>query len=100
MAWTLPEDHMAWETQGPIADRTVERLATSDRGIALYRRVLEREMQNVAEGIDPKAVIRDPNQPIIETHLNDTIRRTGARANYSQDDLVQQRREEIAGRSR
>ena len=26
-----PQDHMAWETQGPIADRTRERLTSSDR---------------------------------------------------------------------
>jgi len=31
------QDHMAWETQGPIADRTTERLTTSDRGIILLR---------------------------------------------------------------
>ena len=33
-----PQDHMAWETQGPIADRTRERLTSSDRGIVLLER--------------------------------------------------------------
>jgi 5,5'-dehydrodivanillate O-demethylase oxygenase subunit len=69
----LPQDHMVWETQGPIADRTIERLATTDRGIVLYREILQREVQNVAEGIDPLATIRDPNHPIIETFLTESL---------------------------
>jgi 5,5'-dehydrodivanillate O-demethylase oxygenase subunit len=85
LAWTLPEDHMAWETQGPIADRTIERLATSDRGIVLYREVLDREMRRVAEGLDPKAVVRDPKNPIIDTKLEESISHLGARASYSRD---------------
>ena len=31
-----------------------------DQGIALYRRVLEREIRNVEAGRDPMATIRDP----------------------------------------
>ncbi len=69
----LPQDHMVWETQGPIADRTVERLATTDRGIVMYREVLQREMQNVAEGIDPLATVRDPNHPMIDTFLSESL---------------------------
>jgi 5,5'-dehydrodivanillate O-demethylase len=33
------QDHMAWETQGPITDRTAEHLAASDRGVVLLRRL-------------------------------------------------------------
>lgn len=54
------QDHMAWETQGPIADRTTERLATSDRGIVMLRDMMSRELDRVAAGLDPKGVIRDP----------------------------------------
>lgn len=85
MAWTLPEDHMAWETQGPLADREHERLATSDRGIVLYRQVLLREIENVERGLDPKAVLRDPDHAIIDTNLNQSIRRGGARGTYTPD---------------
>ena len=41
------QDHMAWETQGPIADRTRERLTTSDRGIVMLREMMKREIKKV-----------------------------------------------------
>ena len=47
-------------TQGPIADRTKEQLGASDNGIALYRRVLRREIKKVEEGVDPMFTFRDP----------------------------------------
>lgn len=54
------QDIMAWVTQGPIADRTKENLTGSDRGLALYRRMLKRELEKVARGEDPLGTIRDP----------------------------------------
>ena len=54
------QDMMAWVTQGAIADRTQEHLGASDKGVALYRRVLKREMKKVQEGLDPIGVLRDP----------------------------------------
>ena len=62
------QDHMAWETQGPIADRSVERLATSDRGIAMFRQMLKREIEKVQQGIEPIGVYRDPDHPVIDTN--------------------------------
>ena len=53
------QDIMAWITQGPIADRTKENLGASDNGIALYRRVLRREIKKVEEGVDPMFTFRD-----------------------------------------
>ncbi|HZT06521.1 MAG TPA: Rieske 2Fe-2S domain-containing protein [Chloroflexota bacterium] len=63
------QDLMALETQGAIADRTQERLATSDRGILLYREVLKREIEKVRRGVDPVGVIRDPDVPPINTYF-------------------------------
>jgi 5,5'-dehydrodivanillate O-demethylase len=54
------QDMMAWITQGAIADRTNENLGASDQGIAIYRRVLRREIKKVEQGQDPIAVVRDP----------------------------------------
>jgi 5,5'-dehydrodivanillate O-demethylase len=54
------QDIMAWVTQGPIADRTLEHLGASDQGIAMYRRVLDREISKVEQGLDPMATLRDP----------------------------------------
>jgi 5,5'-dehydrodivanillate O-demethylase len=65
---------MAWETQGPIADRTRERLTSSDRGVIMLREVMMREMKKVQKGLDPIGVIRDPAQnPMIDTHLMESI---------------------------
>ncbi|OGQ79384.1 MAG: hypothetical protein A3F90_01560, partial [Deltaproteobacteria bacterium RIFCSPLOWO2_12_FULL_60_19] len=69
------QDHMAWETQGPIADRTRERLATSDRGVVMLREMMKREIARVQQGLDPKGVIRDPaDNGMIDTHLMESIR--------------------------
>jgi 5,5'-dehydrodivanillate O-demethylase len=54
------QDITAWITQGAIADRTQEHLGASDNGIALYRRVLRREIKKVEEGIDPMFTFRSP----------------------------------------
>ncbi|MDQ6681491.1 MAG: aromatic ring-hydroxylating dioxygenase subunit alpha, partial [Pseudomonadota bacterium] len=54
------QDMMAWVTQGTIADRSSEHLGASDKGVALYRRVLKREMKKVQDGLDPMGVLRDP----------------------------------------
>jgi 5,5'-dehydrodivanillate O-demethylase len=63
-----PQDHMAWETQGPVADRSVERLATADRGIVMYRQMLMREIEKVQQGLDPMGVTRDLDHEVIDTN--------------------------------
>ncbi len=74
MDLTLAQDHMAWETQGPIADRTVERLATTDRGIVLLRETMKREIAKVQRGEDPLGVVRDASQGMIDTHLSESLK--------------------------
>jgi 5,5'-dehydrodivanillate O-demethylase len=61
------QDMMAWVTQGPISDRTTERLGTSDKGVILYRNLLVEQMEKVERGEDPMGVIRDRarNEPFI-----------------------------------
>ena len=68
------QDFMAWETQGPIADRTRERLAASDRGVLMYRDMVIREIDKVRQNLDPMNVIRDPDHSIIDTKLDESIR--------------------------
>lgn len=63
------QDHVMWETQGAIADRTNERLATSDRGIVLLRELLRENILRVMEGLDPAGVIRDPDHEPIDTTM-------------------------------
>src|ERR671925_408684 len=68
------QDFMAWETQGPIADRTCERLATSDRGVVMFREMLKSEIEKVRRNVDPMNVIRDPDHEIIDTSLEESLR--------------------------
>jgi 5,5'-dehydrodivanillate O-demethylase len=68
LANTIPaQDALAWVGQGPISDRTREHLATSDRGIVLYHKMLCEQMDRVEQGLEPMAVIRDraKNEPMI-----------------------------------
>jgi 5,5'-dehydrodivanillate O-demethylase len=53
------QDMMAWETQGPVFDRTKENLGYTDRGISLYRRMLKEQIRVVADGGEPLGLIRD-----------------------------------------
>ena len=56
------QDVMAWVTQGAVADRSVERLGTTDRGVTQYRKMLQRELKRVAEGHDPMGIVRDASK--------------------------------------
>jgi 5,5'-dehydrodivanillate O-demethylase len=67
------QDFMAWETQGPVLDRTRERLAGSDRGVVMYRQMLAREIKKVQQGVDPMNVFRDPNHGIIDTRMDKSV---------------------------
>jgi len=57
---TVAQDHVAWILQGPIMDRAAERLGESDTGLIFYRRMLEEQMDIVADGGEPKNVFRAP----------------------------------------
>src|SRR3954467_14544905 len=52
------QDAFATESQGPIQDRTRERLGTTDRAIALARQMLLRAIRDVQEGRDPPHAVR------------------------------------------
>jgi 5,5'-dehydrodivanillate O-demethylase len=74
------QDYMVWETQGPFANRLVERLATTDRGVVMLREMTLREIERVQDGHDPLAVLRDPSYPMIHTHLDETMVEMGLRS--------------------
>jgi 5,5'-dehydrodivanillate O-demethylase len=56
----LAQDVMAWITQGPVMDRSEEHLGDSDRGVILYRRLLNEQARIAQDGGDPLNVFRDP----------------------------------------
>ena len=49
----FPGDYEAQVGQGPITFHSEEHFATSDKGIALLRRLLEAQLKALAEGRDP-----------------------------------------------
>ena len=69
------QDMMVMISQGPITDHTKENLAESDKGVALYRRTLLKEIEKVERGEDPLGVIRDPekNDPWIDLPIEEEI---------------------------
>ena len=63
----VDQDNMVFVAQGPISNRPNEGLASIDRGIAMFRRMLEEQLTIVEDGGDPMNVFRDPaeNQCIV-----------------------------------
>lgn len=56
-----PNDVEAMVSQGVIAKHSEERLVSSDRGIAMLRRLLRDQLKAVEEGRDPAGVSFDPD---------------------------------------
>ena len=70
--WVLGQDIRAWPSQGEIADRTVEKLAETDRGLIMFRKMLQDQMKIVEDGGDPINVFRDPEENrFIELEMED-----------------------------
>ena len=59
------QDRMVLEGQGLIYDRSTETLAASDRGVAMYRRMFKESLAAVAEGRDPRGIVRDPEKNVV-----------------------------------
>jgi len=55
------EDLVLQESQGAIPERRLEHLASSDRGVLMMRRIWHKAMEDVAQGKDPKGVLRKEN---------------------------------------
>jgi hypothetical protein len=75
------QDHLIWETQGPLIDRSTETLGYTDRGIILVRKLLKENILKVLEGRgDPTGIIRDPDHepldPTLGLERNSTIEQT------------------------
>ena len=84
-----PQDNAIFVSQEAIYDRTKELLGESDRGIVIYRHLLENQIKLVAEGKDPMNTFRDPTKNTrldLPTESRDKFLtgRLGARSRYSQ----------------
>lgn len=84
------QDIMAWVTQGAICDRRLEHLGATDRGVTMYRRLLQRELEKVQRGADPINVFRDLGHEAVldlpiergKAHYNDSFERYIARKSW------------------
>ena len=56
MDMVLAQDVMAWETQGPIFDRSREHLSSADKGVVILRRLLREQIDKVHNGGTPLGV--------------------------------------------
>jgi hypothetical protein len=68
-----PGDWDAWTSQGPIHHHSRENLATSDRGITLYRRLVRDGIRAVARGEDPQGLLREDGDGPIPTYCHNTV---------------------------
>jgi len=57
----LPGDYEAQVSQGKIACHSDEHLVTSDKGVAMLRRLLQKQVDLVRDGKDPAGVSFDPD---------------------------------------
>ncbi len=60
--WVLGQDQAAWIMQGAIMDRSTERLGVSDVGLIMFRRMLNEQMEVVAQGGEPMNVHRNEDE--------------------------------------
>lgn len=55
----MNQDFTAWVGQGAVSDRWNEHLGESDRGVIMLRKRFLDDLKTVADGGDPKGVLRD-----------------------------------------
>jgi 5,5'-dehydrodivanillate O-demethylase len=56
------QDAMAWETQGPITDRTREHLGAGDEGVILLRKILKEQIEIVQKSGEPIGLVRSAEE--------------------------------------
>ncbi len=75
-----PGDYVAMVGQGPIVIHAKEHMGTSDRGVAMFRRRLRKEIRALADGVEPRQPMDSGPAPI-PTWSGDTVLRIPAIAN-------------------
>ena len=75
-AW--PDDYEAQEGQGAISLHSEEHLVSSDRGIALQRRLLTQQIERVRAGEDPLGVAFDRAQALVTVRSGNFYRARAA----------------------
>lgn len=63
--YVAAQDQVAWVIQGPVMDRTSERLGVTDVGLIMFRRMLDEQMDVVADGGTPMNVYEEDPGTIV-----------------------------------
>ena len=79
-----PADYDAQASQRDIAVHALEHLASTDRGVIMFRKIVRDGIRAVAAGHDPHSLLRAPAPPIA-TACQDTVLRIPAEADPSAD---------------
>jgi len=82
-----PGDFDAQIAQRPIAVHGLEHLATSDRGVILFRQQLRKGIQAVREGREPDGLLKQ-SASVIPTYANDTVIRLPEADTPGEDKLL------------
>lgn len=85
--FTAGQDIVMWYTQGAIADRSTETLGRSDKGLILYRQMLEENVARVERGEEPMNTFRDAgsNEYLrLPTEESEGLSRTDRNARFTQ----------------
>ena len=70
----LAQDSMVNETQGPIADRSLEHLGVGDRLLIMTRKQLRQAVEDVSNGLDPRFSQPQPDdEGLVRVGGNDEI---------------------------
>jgi hypothetical protein len=69
-----PGDWEAQVGQGPITYHSEEHLETSDKGVVMVRRLLQRQLETIAAGGDPINVSRDASAPPVVFEAGNFLR--------------------------
>ena len=62
--YILEQDLIVWEAQGAVMDRNQEKLAETDKGLIMMRKMLEQQIDIVRDGGEPMNVFREPHKSI------------------------------------
>ena len=82
-----PGDYDAQISQRPIAIHGLEHLATTDRGVILFREEIRRGIRAVSEGREPDGLLLQ-STPIIPTYTNNTVIRLPEAATPEEDEQL------------
>ena len=96
----FPGDYDAQVSQRQIAVHACEHLASTDKGVAMMRRMVRQGIEAAADGGDPRGVVRGEAASDVPTHANEIVRRVPhAGSDDAERELLKQVSRDVCERS-